>query len=195
MQRLPQSPKLVRALPISPVAMCSLISHRFRLSVPALRLHPSTSHRRSPPCHHTTNARRRPSNLSDSRTASTVCRRFYASVTFAILEGLGSPPEGHNSSMECGRRSSRRRRLSPEQATGIVGVVVLGLILACPPVRCLFPNILNAATLSSGRSISVSLRVTLCFTLVCNHACRPWQNTNSSSIPYLDSSNEPSDPF
>ena len=76
---------------------------------------------------HPANAGRRPS-LSpsspsfDARTASAVCRRIDGYVSFANVEGLGSPPEEDSESVEAGRQHAWLKWLGLKQAAGMEGV-------------------------------------------------------------------------
>jgi len=51
-----------------------------------------------------------------------VCRRIDGYVSFANVEGLGSPPEDDSESAEAGRQRAWLKWLGLKQATGVEGV-------------------------------------------------------------------------
>lgn len=75
---------------------------------------PPTTGRRPP---------RTPSSPSfDARTASAMCRRIDGYVSFANVEGLGSPPEEDMESVEAGRHNAWLKWLGLKQPAGVEGV-------------------------------------------------------------------------
>ena len=76
--------------------------------------------------HSPTNGRRpslTPSSPSfDVHTASAMCRRIDGYVSFANVEGLGSPPEDDSESVEARRHHAWLKWLGLKQATGVEGV-------------------------------------------------------------------------
>jgi hypothetical protein len=58
----------------------------------------------------------------DARTASAMCRRIDGYVSFANVEGLGSPPEDDIESVEAGRQHAWLKWLGLKQAPGVEGV-------------------------------------------------------------------------
>lgn len=58
----------------------------------------------------------------DARTASAMCRRIDGYVSFANVEGLGSPPEDDIESVEAGRHHAWLKWLGLKQAAGAEGV-------------------------------------------------------------------------
>ena len=76
--------------------------------------HPANVGRRPP---------RTPSSPSfDARTASAMCRRIDGYVSFANVEGLGSPPEDDIESVEAGRHHAWLKWLGLKQEAGVEGV-------------------------------------------------------------------------
>lgn len=76
---------------------------------------------------HPANVGRRPpktpsSPSFDARTASAMCRRIDGYVSFANVEGLGSPPEDDIESVEAGRHHAWLKWLGLKQAAGAEGV-------------------------------------------------------------------------
>jgi len=76
---------------------------------------------------HPANAGRRPpltpsSPSFDARTASAMCRRIDGYVSFANVEGLGSPPEDDSESTEAGRQNAWRKWLGLKQTAGVEGI-------------------------------------------------------------------------
>ncbi|KAF9650591.1 hypothetical protein BDM02DRAFT_3127578 [Thelephora ganbajun] len=58
----------------------------------------------------------------DARTASAMCRRINGYVSFANVEGLGSPPEDDSESTEAGRHHAWLKWLGLKQTAGVEGV-------------------------------------------------------------------------
>ena len=76
---------------------------------------------------HSPNNGRRPSlppssPSFDVHTASAMCRRIDGYVSFANVEGLGSPPEDDSESVEARRHHAWLKWLGLKQATGVEGV-------------------------------------------------------------------------
>lgn len=58
----------------------------------------------------------------DARTASAMCRRMDGYVSFANIEGLGSPPEDDMEAVDAGRNHAWLKWLGLKQAAGVEGV-------------------------------------------------------------------------
>jgi hypothetical protein len=114
----PSSPLPVHSPGLSPQSLGPLTPPPTPPHVPSMlsrtTSHPANVGRRPPMT---------PSSPSfDARTASAMCRQIDGYVSFANVEGLGSPPEDDSESTEAGRQHAWLKWLGLKQTMGVEGV-------------------------------------------------------------------------